>query len=723
MKFPFYKQLDQKDCAPSCLRMIAKYYGQDFKPSALREYANISRDGVSLLGLAMAAEKIGFQASAGKIEFPRIKDMELPCILHWRRNHFVILYKIDRKKYYVADPSIGLIKLSEEEFREGWTDGNIYGFLMLLIPTENFSNQKQSIEKSVQWSVLFKYVVTHKKLFIYLLISLVIGSILQLVAPFFTQAIIDIGINTHDINLINLILIAQLMLIVGRISVDFFRSWILLHISTRINISIVTDFLIKLMKLPISFFDTRMTGDVLQRINDQREIEKFLTGSTLNTIFSLFNIFVFAFVLAHYNLLIVFIFLLSSILYTTWIFLFLKRRRNLNYKLFAASAKNQSAIVHLLDGMQEIKLNNCENQKRWQWESIQAKLFKLNIRDLLVSQYQQGGAIFINEGANLLITFISAKAVIAGNLSLGGMMAVQYIVGQLNAPMQQFLSFIQGYQTAKISMERLNEIYEMQDEERMDVDLIRTLPSNQSIIIQNITFQYPGSGNTPVLKDISFDIEQGKTTAIVGMSGSGKTTILKLLLRFYNPEQGEILIDDEKLMNISHEIWRIKCGIVMQEGYIFSDTIEQNIAVGVDFPDQKRLEKAIKIANITDLIDKLPLGVKTVIGAEGNGISQGQKQRILSARAVYKDPQYILFDEATNSLDANNEKMIMENLNDFFVGRTVIIVAHRLSTVRHADNIIVLDKGRLVEQGDHDKLCALNGYYYQLVKNQLELGR
>ncbi|HEX3383551.1 MAG TPA: peptidase domain-containing ABC transporter, partial [Mucilaginibacter sp.] len=596
------------------------------------------------------------------------------------------------------------------------------GIALLLTPTPQFYEQDDEKGSEVRWSFLLRYLVTYRKLVFQLLLGLGIGSILQLITPFLTQSIVDIGVNTRNLNFIYIILIAQATLIIGRVSVDFIRSWILLHMSTRVNVSILTDFLIKLMKLPMSFFDTKMTGDIMQRMNDQKKIESFLTGSTLSTLFSMFNLVVFSIVLAYYNLTIFFVFVVSSILYTTWILIFLKQRRVLNYKSFEVSAKNQSSIVQLVSGMQEIKLNNCEQQKRWEWEHIQARLFKFNVKNLALSQYQQGGSTFINEGTNLLITFLSAKAVIEGNLTLGAMMAVQYMIGQLNSPIQQFLSFIQGYQDAKISLERLNEIHQMEDEEPASKEMNYELPLNKSISINSLTFRYPGAGNEPVLENIELHIPQGKTTAIVGMSGSGKTTILKLLLRFYVPEKGEIRVGEQSLNNFSFKTWRSQCGVVMQDGFIFSDSIERNIAVGDDYPDKAKLRHAIKVANIQDFIDGLPLGLNTKIGAEGNGISQGQRQRILIARAVYKNPEYIFFDEATNSLDANNERVIMSNLQEFFAGRTVVIVAHRLSTVSNADKIIVLDKGQIIEQGNHYELTSLKGDYYRLVKNQLELG-
>ena len=722
--FKFYKQPDQMDCGPTCLRMVARHYGRNFTLQTLRKLCEINREGVSLLGISDASEKIGFRTLGVKLNATQLKQAELPCILHWRQTHFVVLYKIRNNKYYLADPASGLITLSETYFTQNWVGNNetSEGIALLLSPTPQFYEQDDEKGSEVRWSFLLRYLITYRTLVIQLLFGLGIGSILQLIVPFLTQSVVDIGINTRNLNFIYIVLIAQSMLIIGRVSVEFIRSWILLHVSTRVNISILTDFLIKLMKLPMSFFDTKMTGDIMQRMNDQKKIESFLTGSTLTTVFSLFNLLVFSVVLGYYNVAIFFVFAASSTLYTAWILLFLKRRRALNYKSFEVSAKNQSSIVQLVSGMQEIKLNNCEQQKRWEWEHIQARLFKFNVKNLALSQYQQGGSTFINEGTNLLITFLSAKSVIEGNLTLGGMMAVQYIIGQLNSPIQQFLGFIQGYQDAKISLERLNEIHQMEDEEPAGKEWNHELPENKSITINQLTFRYPGAGNEPVLQSIDLIIPQGKTTAIVGMSGSGKTTILKLLLRFYVPEKGEIKIGDQSLNTIGFKAWRSQCGTVMQDGFIFSDSIERNIAVGDEYPDKAKLRHAIKVANIQDFVDGLPLGLNTKIGAEGNGISQGQRQRILIARAVYKDPHYIFFDEATNALDANNERVIMDNLQEFFSGRTVVIVAHRLSTVSNADNIILLDNGRIVEQGTHYELTKLRGDYYRLVKNQLELG-
>ncbi len=724
MSFKFYKQHDGMDCGPTCLRMIAKHYGQNYRQQTLNKMCEINREGVSLLGISDAAEKIGFRTLGAKLNSQQLKQAELPCILHWRQYHFVVLYKIKNNKYFLADPAAGLVILEEADFNSSWQSDkeNTEGIALLLTPTPQFYEQEDEKGSEVRWSFLLRYLITYRKLVIQLIFGMGMGCLLQLITPFLTQSIVDIGINTRNLNFIYIILIAQTALIIGRVSVEFIRSWILLHISTRVNISILTDFLIKLMKLPMSFFDTKMMGDIMQRMSDQRNIQTFLTGSTLTTMFSMFNLLVFSVVLAYYNISIFFVFVVSSTLYTAWIVLFLKRRRSLNYKSFDVSAKNQSSIVQLIGGMQEIKLNNCEQQKRWEWEHIQARLFKFNVKTLALSQYQQGGATFINEGKNILITFLSAEAVINGNLTLGAMVAIQYIVGQLSSPIEQLLGFIQGFQDAKISLERLNEIHQMQDEEPAGKEWNHILPENKSLSINNLTFRYPGAGNEPVLENINLQIPEGKTTAIVGMSGSGKTTILKLLLRFYEPQKGEIKVGDQPISNIGFKTWRGQCGVVMQDGFIFSDNIERNIAVGDEYPDKIKLRHAIKVANIQDFIDSLPLGLNTKIGAEGNGISQGQRQRMLIARAVYKDPQYLFFDEATNALDANNERIIMNNLHEFFTRRTVIIVAHRLSTVSNADNIIVLDKGRIIEQGTHHELTSLKGDYYQLVKNQLELG-
>ena len=722
--FPFYRQPDQMDCGPTCLRIVAKFYGLNFNLQTLRNYSEVNKDGVSLLGISNAAEKIGFRTTGALIEASEIKNVNLPIIIHWGQKHFVVLYKIKNNKYYISDPAKSLISYHEKDFLKYWIGNKAtnQGIALLLNPTQKLFEQENETSSEVKWSMVLGYLSAHKKLVIQLILGLTVGSLLLLIAPFLTQSIVDIGINTKNLSFIYIIMIAQIMLIFGRTSIDFIRAWILLHLSTRVNVAILTDFLIKLMKLPISYFDTKMTGDLMQRMNDQHRIEDFLTGSALNSLFSIFNLIIFSIALASFDITIFLVVIGTSILYFLWVILFLKRRRILNYKSFEVSSKNQSSLIQLINGMQEIKLNNYEKQKRWEWEHIQARLFKINIKTLSLSQIQQGGATCINELSNVFVTLLSAKAVIDGHITLGGMVAVQYIIGQLNNPIQQFINFSQSYQDAKISLERLNEIYQIPDEESTETEFELDLPKSKDIFIKNLTFKYPGAGNEPVLKNINIKIPQGKITAIVGMSGSGKTTILKLLLRFYNPLNGEINIGGHNINRISFKTWRSECGIVMQDGFIFSDTIKKNIAPGSENIDKNKLELALKISNINDFVETLPLGLDTKIGAEGNGISQGQKQRILIARSVYKNPEYIFFDEATNALDANNEKIIMENLDSFFKDRTVVIVAHRLSTVKNAHNIIVLDQGEILEQGTHLELTAKKGSYYALVKNQLELG-
>jgi ATP-binding cassette, subfamily B, bacterial len=752
-KFPFYQQLDQMDCGPTCLRMIAKFHGRNLNLQRLRDASGFSREGVSLLGIAEAAESVGFRTLAVKVPFEKlIIDAPLPCVIHWQQNHFVVLCPprpqrgsfLVRKLFgrifglesspswgrggvLVADPGKGMRTISASDFCEHWAtsqeDGKPVGVALLVETTPAFFEQEDDKKAGLDFSYLLKYLWSYKKLLFQLAIGLLVGSGLQLVFPFLTQSIVDVGIQTRNLNFIYVMLAAQLMLFASRTVVEFIRSWILLHISIRINLSILSDFLIKLMKLPMSFFDTKMFGDIMQRISDHDRIEQFLTGQTLNTLFSLVNLLIFGVVLGMYSMTIFTIFMIGSILYAFWVVLFLKERRKLDFKMFDVSAKNQGSLVQLIQGMQEIKLANAEHLKRWEWERIQTKIFQFQTKGLALNQYQQAGAFFLNEGKNILITFFTAKAVVDGQLTLGTMLAVQYIIGQLNAPIESLIQFVQSAQSAKISLERLNEIHELEDEEKENQikPPIHAGYQGASILLKNISFTYPGAGNEPVLKDINLEIPQGKVTAIVGMSGSGKTTLLKLLLKFYDLK-GDIKVGNTPFESFRANQWRGKCGVVMQDGFIFSDTIARNIALGDENPNVKKLYHACEVANIMEFIESLPLGFNTKIGSEGNGISQGQKQRLLIARAVYKEPDYLFFDEATNALDANNEKKILENLEEFFHGRTVIVVAHRLSTVKNADQIVVLHKGEIIEVGTHESLTVKRGEYFDLVKNQLELG-
>ena len=740
--FPFYKQFDAKDCGAACLRMIAKYYGKSYSLDILRKRSFISREGVSLLGLSEAAESIGFKTLGVRTSFRTFIKAPLPCIVHWKQNHFIVVYdiKINKKDKQlqvegrpintirgyvkVADPARGLIKYSIEEFLTSWVsskqDGENKGIALLLETTPDFyKNKDEKIDKT-KLSFVIKYLYPYKNLIFQLFLGMLVGTLLQLIFPFLTQGIVDYGIGSNNLNFVVLILIAQLTLNLSQTAVVFIRNWILLHISTRINISIISDFLIKLMKLPISFFDTKLVGDIMQRIGDYSRIQNFLTVSTLNTLFSVVNLIVFTFVLSVYSFKLLLIFLVATILYIVWIVTFLKRRKQIDYKRFAQQSIEQSNLYQLITGMQEIKLNNCEKQKLWQWENIQAKLFNISVKGLALSQYQQTGAVFINETKNILISFFSAYAVIKGDMTLGMMMAVSYIIGQLNSPINEMINFIQSAQDAKISLDRMGEIHKQDDEQKVEDNKITTLPEDKSIQIHNLSFRY-NQLSKDVLENIDLKIPQGKITAIVGPSGSGKTTLIKLLMGFYPPTVGDIKIGGISLRDISIKLWREKCGAVMQDGFIFSDTIANNIAVGKDIIDKQKLIYSAQIANIEDMIEALPLGFNTKIGQEGNGISTGQKQRILIARTIYKNPEYLFFDEATNSLDAKNEKTIMSNLENVFEGKTVLIVAHRLSTVKNADNIIVLNNGKISEQGTHLQLVAKKGEYYNLIKNQLEL--
>lgn len=732
-KFHHYSQLDTSDCGPACLQMIAKHYGSYYSLQTLREKSYISREGVSMLGISDAAASIGFRTT-GVMTTPMClaKEQPLPCILHWNQNHFVVCYKIKKRKgtflFYIADPASQIVVYSEEEFNRCWcnlkTGSKKIGLALLLQPGPEFYSSKDEKITDKKRNLLFftRYLTPFKKEITQLILGMFTVSALLLVMPFLTQAIVDKGIQNYNLNFVTLILIAQLIIFIARLSIDFIRSWILLHVNTRINIALISDFLAKLMKLPLRFFDTKMLGDLMQRIKDHDRIENFLTGSSITTLFSFINIIVFGIILAYYNLTILGIFFLGNIMYIAWVQSFMRIRRKLDIKRFNQSANEQSNLFQLIHGMQEIKLNNCEVQKRWQWERIQIKLFNISIKSLSIGQYQQLGSVFFSQTTNIIIIYIAAREVIMGSMTLGMMMSLTYIIGQLSSPIEQIIDFARNFQDAKISLERLSEIHEKQDEEENINQKIAELPTDRTLIVEKVSFSYSGAERHQVLNNISLIIPQNKVTAIVGSSGSGKTTLIKLLLGFYKPNKGSIRVGGILLSNINPHVWRAKSGSVMQDGFIFSESIAHNIAIGEETIDEERLYQAVTIANIRDFIESLPLKYNTIIGTEGNGISQGQKQRILIARAVYKDPEYIFLDEATNALDANNEKEIMEHLQNFYKGRTVVVVAHRLSTVKNADNIIVLNKGFIIEEGTHEQLARKQGEYYKLVKNQLELG-
>jgi ATP-binding cassette subfamily B protein len=727
-KFPFYKQPDGKDCGPTCLRIIAKHYNKSIALPQIRTLSETTREGSGLLGLSNAAEALGFRTLGVKINFNTLlTDAPLPCIVHWNKNHYVVVYKTDKAgKVYISDPGYGLITYTKAEFIKYWIGENAHenteeGIALILETSPAFyTSDFEETEKKTSFSFLFRYLLKYKSLVIQLAVGLLAGSLLSLIFPFLTQSIVDVGIQNQDINFIYLVLLAQVMLFIGKMGIEIIRSWILLHLSTRINISIISDFFIKLMKLPISFFDTRMTGDIMQRINDHHRIEQLLTSSSLNTLFSMVNLLIFSIILLIYDYRLFIVYLLGALLYVGWIVFFLKRRKELDYKMFAQVAQEQSTVIELINGMQEIKMHNAEKQKRWGWEFLQVKLFKIKIKALSLEQWQSVGGGFINQIKDILVSFLAAKLVLSGNLTLGMMLSVQYIIGQLNSPLMQLIDFIKQTQDARISLERLGEIHDKENEEGSD-EQYATEIAQKDIELNHVSFRYTGS-DAFVFQDLNLVIPFQKTTAIVGASGSGKTTLLKLLTKFYEPDKGEIKIGSTDMKNISPRFWRDHCGVVMQESYVFNDTIANNIAIGDDTVDKQKLRKAVEIANIQEFIESLPLNYNTKIGNEGIGISGGQKQRLFIARAVYKSPEYIFFDEATSALDANNEKVIIENLEAFFRGKTAVVIAHRLSTVKHADKIIVLDKGLVAEEGNHEQLVAKRGEYYKLIKNQLELG-
>jgi ATP-binding cassette subfamily B protein len=727
-KLPVFVQHDANDCGPTCLRMIAGYYGKSYTLENLRQKCFINRTGVSLLGISEAAEAIGFRSRGIKLSFDQLrKDIILPCIVHWKQEHFVVVKSIRKEKIQVVDPAFGAIEYSKADFMNCWAstieEGENLGICLQLEVTPEFYNAEDEKITRGNLSFLTKYLYGYERFILQIILGLVLGAIIQVIFPFLFQTVVDRGVIIPNNSLIVTILIAQLILITSRFSLELIRNWIILHLGSRINIYLVSDFLVKLMRLPISFFESKNRGDLLQRVADHKRIEQFLTNTTINLFHSVFTLVLMGIVLAIFSLKIFMIFIAGSLLYLIWTLQFMKRRKELDNKKFAQLSSNQSTLVQLLMGMHEIKLNNCEQRKRWEWEDIQAKLFRINIKGLTLTQRQRAGALIFNQYKDVLIVFFTAMMVYHGQMTLGAMVAISYVIGQLTGPIDQMIDFFNATQDARISLDRLTEIHNKENEEQEGRQFITQIDrSEQDIILRNISFQYEGPLSPYALKGISVNILRNKVTAIVGTSGSGKTTLIKLLLKFYAPQEGEIWIGNHNLENINPAYWRSICGVVMQDGYLFSDTIAQNIAMSDEIIDKEKLYYASRMANVKAITDEFPLGFNTKIGPEGQGLSQGQKQRILIARAIYKNPDYLFFDEATNALDANNEREILDNLNDYFSGRTVVVVAHRLSTVKNADYIVVLDKGNVVETGTHSELTRKKGNYYTLVKNQLELG-
>lgn len=725
-KFPIYQQLDLVDCGPTCLRMIGKHYGKTLSLEHLRDICFIRKTGVSLTGIADGAQAIGFRSISVRVTLDiLLTEAPKPLIAYWRQRHFVVVYASNRKYVFVADPAQGLVKYTHAEFLEGWTgqpnSPDVPGIALLLEPNQAFYDEPDEQQEGLRLTYFWSYLRPYRRYLVQIGVGMLLSALLTFIVPFIMQSIVDRGIEYQDIGFVNLLLAGQLTIFLCQLIADFVEQWILMHISSRINIRLISDFLAKMMRLPISFFETRNAGDILQRIDDHVIIERFLTGSSLSVAFSLFNILVFGLVLALYNMGIFMVFALSAVAYIVWTWAFMKSRKRLNLRRFDRMADNQGSLLEIVSGITEIKLQNIENQKRWKWEHIQARLFKIGVEDMRLMQIQRAGTFFVGQVKDIVITYLSAKAVINGDMTLGTMLSIQAIVGQVNAPLSRLLDFMRAAQDAKISLDRLGEVQKKADEEPVQADRVRQLGNWSGITFKNLTFSYGGPSTPPILKDINLFLPRGHTTALVGASGSGKTTLMKLLLKFHEPTSGQIRVGNYSLQAIHSGWWRSQCGVVMQEGFIFSDTLRQNIVVGDESPDEERLAYAIEAANLLDLVQTLPRGLATKIGGEGLGLSVGQKQRILLARAIYKNPTFLFFDEATSALDANNEKIIMGNLATFTQGRTVLVIAHRLSTVRNADNIVVLHQGTIVETGTHLELIQKQGYYYELVHNQLEL--
>ena len=723
------RQKDSMQCGVATLTMVSRHFGASYDMEYIEEFCVPTNRGISLRGISDGARKIGLNPSSARMCMENLSHIPLPCILHWRQNHFVVLYKIsgNGRKFHIADPAKGKYTCSEEEMRSNWisirSNGMEKGIGMFFDKTEDFDALAREYKRKAKpvSGLMRRYIRRYRPHLAVVCLGLLLGCVLQLIMPFLTQSIVDVGIRHEDIGFIWLILLGELMIVAGRTATDFIRRWLLLHISMRVNISLVSDFFIKLLRLPMSFFDTKLMGDLLQRIGDHNRVQGFLTGQLLNVVFTLLSFMVLGAVLLIYDPLIFLVFLGGSLLYGGWIALFLGRRKVIDYELFEHQARNQNRTYQFVTSMQEIKLQDCEQRRRWEWEDTQADLFAVQMKSLRLQQTQEAGSIFINEMKNILITVIAATAVIGGSMTLGEMLAVQYIIGQLNSPVEQLMGFVYSLQDVRMSLDRINEVHSGRNEEP-DGGMAESFEGEKGIHFDKVSFRYDRHAVKETVDDISLDIPAGKVTAIVGASGSGKTTLIKLMLGYYPVGSGCIRIAGRPIDDYSMRWWRRQCGVVMQDGVIFSESIARNIAVGDGDIDTDRMKEAARIANIHDFVVSLPLGYDTLIGRDGTGLSQGQRQRILIARAVYKNPSFIFLDEATNALDARNERTIVENLADFYRGRTVVVVAHRLSTVRNADCIVVLDGGKIVETGDHDTLVARKGVYFNLVRNQLELG-
>lgn len=727
--FHLYRQYDACNCGVTCLRMIARHYGKRYGEEELARLCHPTRNGVSMLDISEAAEKIGFKTIGVKLTAEKLAEcVQTPCILHWGQHHFVVCYGIKRKHgqllFHIADPASKRLTYSQAELANCWGDCNgdtkNQGFALLLQPTDEFyekTPEQKSSYKSMGF--LFGYFASHRLEIMKILIAMGIVSGLQLAAPFLTQAMVDNGIGKRDVNIVTLILIAQLVILLSVVVVGMTRNWITLYMNTRINISLVADFLVKMMRMPLHFFDSKLVGDLTQRMRDNDRIEEFLTGSSVEVMFSIVNFIVFAAILTYYDTKLLLVFIIGNSIYIAWTQCLMNKRRDFDLKRFNQLADEQDVVLQIISGIRDIKLFGCEQQKLWEWEKLQAKIFNTKSKTLAITQIQQFGAVLFSQSTSIFITYITACKVVDSSFTIGNMMAVAYIIGQLSSPVNSFVDFLCSLQYARISIDRLSELHHSKDEKQADESSMQKMPDNHNIRFEDVWFNYNGTDRKYVLQGIDIEIPMNKVTAIVGASGCGKTTLLKMILGFYKPNKGNIYIDNVPLEKIRRKEWRALTGSVLQDGYIFSTDIAHNIALGDEDIDKEKMEKAAKAAMIDSFIRKLPMRYNTKVGMDGNGLSQGQKQRLLIARAIYKSPQILVLDEATNALDSKNEREIMENLQRFYKGRTVVIAAHRLSTIRNADNIIVINEGRIAEQGTHESLIKRKGEYYNLICNQI----
>ncbi|MCQ2268555.1 MAG: peptidase domain-containing ABC transporter [Bacteroidaceae bacterium] len=725
LMFPFVPQHDSMQCGIACLNMVCRYYGRRYSMSTLSRYCHATKEGVSLLGISQAAESLGMETMGLKVTLSELSKLQPPCILHWNQNHFVVFYgKSSRGRFRIADPGKGKLTYNEEEMIHYWLGGlaSATGIAMILKPTKYFyEHRDRETMESHSFLFLFDRFLHYKKEFAYILFCSSVASGLQLVLPFLTQAIVDKGITHHNLSIIYIILLGQLCLTIGKTAADFTRNHVVLHVGLKIDITLVSDFFIKLLLLPMYFFDVKLLGDLQQRIRDHDRVKSFLTNQLLSAVFSSISFIVFGVVLLKYSQIIFAVFLTGTLLYGIWLMLLLKKRRTLDLLNFEQLAENNNKTYQFLTSMQEIKLQGCENRRRLEWVNIQENLYKISMRMLSLQQKQEAGSILINESKNIVTTVIAAAAVIHGEMTLGMMLAIQYIIGQLNSPVSLLVQFIYSLQDVQISLERINEIKNMEEEDINSDAYVEYGADCHDIVVKNVHFKYDPHSPIEILKGVSLTIPHNRMTAIVGASGSGKTTLLKLLLGYYPTNKGDIILAGCNLQDYKMKWWRSRCGVVMQDGIIFSESIARNIAVDDGEIDTTRLKKSAQIACIDEFVQTLPLKYETKVGKDGMGLSKGQQQRVLIARAVYKNPDFIILDEATNSLDANNEQTIVDNLSEYYKGRTVIIIAHRLSTVRYADKIVVMESGKIVEIGTHESLIKQKGYYHKLVRNQLDI--